>query len=223
MDYDYKTTFFFKSNNREYFLFKVLRRINDKDEDDLKFIFNDPKSGTGNIYAEEGRTLKDEDIIYPYGEVSYHPDGSFLHKFPEYPDPTKEYMNPQGTGFRRRRLDEIEDWEPLFQYDIFDYKLLRKKKPVPNHEKYVIGSSNSFFNGSSLELLIILVNESFEFESSESTVELIDRYKGIGRDLDLILAFTKISKKGNYLNFKDSNKKFFSNLNVIHILKKKNA
>jgi len=197
--------------------------IGNEDRNDLKFIFNDPKAGTANIYAEEGTVFQDEDVVYPYGEVSYHSDGSLMHKFPNYPDSSKEYINPQGEGFRRRELSEIEEWEPLFEYEIFDYNLLRKQKKVSSEEKYVITSENNFFNGSSLECMLILANKSFDFAPSEDKLELIDRVEGITEDLDLIITFVKIKKQGHWVKFKGSDERRFSNLNVIHVLKRRNT
>ena len=99
----FKKTFFFRVTYKDFFLFKLIN-IGYGNNDDLKFIFTDPKSNTANIYAEEGPVIQEKDIIYPYGEMTYHSDGSLLFKFPKYPDPSREYMNPQGKGFRRKKL-----------------------------------------------------------------------------------------------------------------------
>lgn len=157
----FKKSFFFRSKDKKYYLFKLIN-IGDENRNDLKLIFNDPEAGTGNIYAERGTVFQGEDVIHPYGELSYHSDGSLIHKFPNYPDSSKEYINPQGEGFRRRELSDIEEWEPLIEYEIFDYNLLRRQKESASEENYIIESDYNFFDGSSLECILILANKSFE-------------------------------------------------------------
>ena len=78
----YKNNIVFQFEGNEYFLFQILNFGNKTDE--LKFIFNDGKFNTAIIYNKDTGIQKFDDVLSKFGESTYHSDGSFFYKFPNF-------------------------------------------------------------------------------------------------------------------------------------------
>ena len=160
-----------------------------KDTDDLKFIFNSPGVSTTLMFMKDQAKYPDDAVIRPYGEITYHSDGSVLYKFPQGGStPSSEYSNPHGKGFRRIPLNQIDDWEPLIQAWILRYQDLRRDT---FNDQVFVPRNTRIFNGDPFEYLLLLVNETHSLPDMQSPDELLFRVKGIAESIDLLLVFSK--------------------------------
>lgn len=213
----FKKNIIFLSNEIEHYLFQLINIGKDKDQ--LKFNFNDPKSATAIIHTETKLTINDNTLINDYGEASYHSDGSFILKFPNYPIKSKQYFNPKSEGSRRRPLNEIIDWEPLFRYDIFDYKSCRKKKIIKETDKFIF-EQDSIFNGNSFSCIINLVNKNINLPLHNNKFEISTRVNNVTETLDLWLVIAPLNKNGNYIKLEPGGKEIFSQNNYLEAIEK---
>ena len=201
----------------------LLRVLNyGKDRDDLKFTFLDKRFQRGVTYTKESLHLKRDDIITDYGEITYHSDGSVLWKHPRYPIESGRYINPKEVGFRRRKLSEINDWEPVAHYEVFDYRISKVDNEFIREkaDKINLVTNNIVFNGESFACIINLVHKNYNLPKINNPTEELLRISGITDTLDLWLIISKIDKKGNYLEIEGMNKKVFTTSNLIQVVEK---
>lgn len=212
--------FIFNHEGGPYMLLRVLNYGTNSDE--LKFTFVDKRFQRGVIYTKESFRVKEDDIITDYGEITYHSDGSVLWKHPRYPIDSEKYINPKEEGHRRRRLSDIDEWEPLVKYEVFNYR------PCGVDEKYIKEKSDkiymvknkSVFNGQPFICLVNLVHKNYNVPGSIHSTEEILRIPGITKSLDLWLVISNISKAGNYLEIDGSDEEIFITNNIVQIVEK---
>jgi hypothetical protein len=201
----------------------LLRVLNyGKDRDDLKFTFLDKRFQRGVIHTKESLTLKRNDIITDYGEISYHSDGSVLWKHPRYHIETDKYINPKEEGFRRRKLSEITDWEPIAKYEVFNYWICKVNNKFIQEKsgKIILVSNRIVFDGKPFGCLINLSNRDFNPPNFDNPTEEILLIPEITNNLDLWIVIYKIDKKGNYLEIEGMDKKVFTTNNIVQIVEK---
>jgi len=199
-------------------LFQVLNFGNKSDE--IKFVFSNSKSNTSIIHNKNTGIQAINDVINKYGESTYHSDGSFFYKFPNYPE-NKQYNNPHGEGMRRTPLDQIAMKESLFHYEVFRYQLCRKKKTIPAKEKISV-QNEIFFDGTPFGCIIMLINKRYSFyETSNREDKVFIRLKGITDNLDLGIVFGKLTYKGHTIYDESLGKNIFTDNNHIQIVEDK--
>jgi hypothetical protein len=213
----FKQNIIFKSKGIEYFLFQIINI--GKITDELKFNFNDNQANTSVIHNKTTDKIEIDDVINPFGESTYHADGTFLFKFPNYPLKEKIYNNPNGVGERRKPLKEIFDFEPIFNIEIFQYRLCRKTGNLK--EKFEI-NNELFFNGEPFGCIVLILNSKYhDFPETNDKSSNSIRVRNITENLDLGLAFAKIYRKGRFIFDTELKMNIFSNNNFIEIVKKK--
>lgn len=214
----YKNNIVFQFEGNEYFLFQILNFGNKTDE--LKFIFNDGKFNTAIIYNKDTGIQKFDDVLSKFGESTYHSDGSFFYKFPNFYLKKEQYSNPHGEGTRRTPLGKIFEDEPLFHYEVFRYQLCRKKKTISTNEKYLI-QNDIFFDGNPFACVIMLINKNYSFyETYNQPHGIFIRLLNIAENLDLGIAFGKLSYKGYTIFDESLGRNLFSDNNRIQIIEK---
>ena len=212
----FKQNIVFTSNRKEHFLFQIMNI--GKNTDELKFIFNDNKTHSSIIHSKEQGKIETYDVINPFGESTYHSDGTFMFKFPNYPLKEKIYSNPHGIGERRKPLNEICDFEPLFNMEIYQYRLCRKSGTIK--EKIEITNEN-FFNGEPFGCVILILNKYHDFYEINDESSRTVRIKSIAENLDLGLVFGRLNRKGRNIYDSTSMRNIFSDNNYIEIVEKK--
>ncbi|HMN17939.1 MAG TPA: hypothetical protein PKD03_09995 [Ignavibacteriaceae bacterium] len=214
----FKKYIIFLNNGKEHYLFQIINI--GKKTDELKFSFNDPSCYTAVIQSEIRLTLNDSTIINSYGEATYHSDGSFIIKFPNYPIKSKQYFNPNKKGYRRTPLKSIIDWEPLFKYDIYDYDICSKQNEIKDLEKYVL-TNDYIFNGASFSCLINLVNKNYKVPQHNKFDEISIKIESITSDLDLWLVVSPLKESGYYIKLEPGEIEVFSRNNHLQTIEKK--
>ncbi len=217
----YKKTIVFNYNSKEHFFFQIVN-IGENGVDDFKFIFNNPEGGTSNIYMDEGLRVDNDSVITPYGELTYHPDGSLLYKFPKYPIKSREHINPEDTGYRRTPISKIKDWESLFTFKIYDYNLCRLRYELDTEEKYVINNLDVIKSGLPFYSLVSFVRDSFilpkpHFARLEKNILI----KNIGEDLHLWILLSPAVDNSYLVDVSGKRKNVYSKNNKIEIMERK--
>ena len=215
----FKKSILFYYNNNEHFLFQAMNF--GKHVDELKFSFNDPKTGTHLIHNRKTGIIDKLDIMNKYGELTYHADGSFLFKFPNYPLKDKIHINTSAVGNRRKPLNDIKEWEPIFHYEVFRYDACKRYKAINPKEKYAL-QNDIFFNGISFGCVVSLVNKNhYTYPTHNEDDSIYIRIEGVTKELDLCLAFGKLKEKGRILYMSEIGKEIFVNNNYLRIVEKK--
>lgn len=208
----FKASIFFTDLAGEHrFLFKIINY--GKDTDELKFIFNHPKSYNAVIFNEQGTKYPEESVIRSYGEVSYHSDGSLLWKLPETPEGQRTVIdNPHGTGSRRTPLSAIKAWEPVVLVNIIRYN---NCFPELTDDAKILPSSPRIFNGDPFEYHIFLGHMRYGDPPNSGESELIFRVNDIGQDIDMMIWVRKSDYSGE--PFKLGKTTIWNNNNRIRI------
>ena len=200
-------------SNITHFLFQVLNF--GKSTDELKFVFNNPESGTGGTYTPNLDRYSHEDIIRLVPEVSYHSDGSLLFKMPSYSKRTSTvYRNPQQPNYRRTPLSMIDRWEGFLLYRVHNYQICQKVN-VSNAEFLTIAPS--WFDGTPFECRLFLGSKSYPTPIPSDDI-LVQRFSQISRQLDLLILFSKIKARGFPMRIGDTDQVVWSTSNVIEII-----
>ncbi|MCW9705785.1 hypothetical protein [Fodinibius salsisoli] len=215
----FKKSILFNFKGEDHFLFRVINYGDS--ENHLKFNFFEKKVPRGLISTEKTNIIGKKDIVTGYSEFTYHSDGSLLEKFPTYPVKSMKYKNPHGAGHRRRPLNEINDWEPLFKYEVLNYRVNEIPQDHFSQEDEIYGFKNErIFNGNSFHVLVNLAHVKFEGPKSISPYEISKRIKGITENLDLWIVIAPIRKVGNYLKIEGMEKPIFSTNNHLQVVYK---
>src|ERR1035437_1488832 len=217
----YDKIIIFSALEENQLLFRIINYGNKTDE--LKFLFTTGLLSPGVIFTVEKNKLMDDDVITDYSEISYHSDGSVLFKFPHYEIQAKKYNNPKEKDYRRRPLDSIEDWEPLVNYEIYNYRFTKIEEnfAIEHSEKIFQLAPHPVFNSPRIGCIISLVNKDFKLPISDSSLELNTRITGITDKLDLWIVISPITKDGNYLIVEGFEAPVFSDNNSIEVIEKK--
>lgn len=210
------TSVFFKNNKgEEHFLIQVLNF--GKDRDELKFIFNDPDSQTRATYTEKEGVLDDTALMRARPEITYHNDGSLLHKLvADDQDPRTIYKNPGGQGSRRKPLDAIGFWEPFLQYKIVDYKLCRKKSAS---NVTFLPKNDLVFDGTPFMALFYLGSKDNPTPIPRD-IEVSFRLADIAESVDLLVIVTKSRYYGQPIKIGQSDTVVWSSNNVLEVIER---
>jgi hypothetical protein len=149
----------------------------------LRVSFIYPSAGTGVVYSDTSTFTDPTDILAMSGEVTYHSDGSFLHKFPNQPvhnSPT--YKNPFGSGARRTPLNKLTGWEPILAYTVVNYGICRKPY---SEDGFLVPYNPHLFGGEPFVCLIGLGADSNSLPDVDLTKEVVVRIKDVGDGIDL--------------------------------------
>lgn len=217
----YKKSILFSDNSNEYFLFQIVN-IGKESEDDFKFIFNNPDDGTSNIYMDDGLKFDKETVVSNYTELTYHPDGTILYKFPKYPIKSRKHINPESTGYRRTPLTKIKNWESLFIYKVYDYNLCIVKQKFGTEEDYIIKDFEVINKGLPFYAIVSITTDIFVppklYNSNlEKNIIIIN----IGQNLNLWIALTLAMENGYGIEMEGWRKNIYSKNNKIEIVERK--
>jgi len=200
--------FFVDSQGEQRFLFKLINY--GKDTDELKLIFNHPKSYNAIIYNEEGKNYPEESLIREYGEISYHSDGSLLWKLPKTKEGHRKVIkNPHGTGKRRTPLSALQGWEPVASGNIIRYNNCGTGLTDDAH---ILPSNSLIFNGDPFEYHIFLGHMKYSSPPNNGQDELIFRVNDVANNIDMIVWVRKSEfsgepfKIGNTTAWNDNNR-----------------
>ena len=215
MNYE-KSIYFCDKAQEQYFLFQIVNF--GKDCEHLKFIFTSHKDATSITYTESADSFEGKDIITQHAEITYHSDGSILHKFPKHNNSSGPfYVNPFGTGIRKLSLKKIRDWIPVINYKISDYSLCRKKKvkfPV------MIPQNEVIFDGSPFECIIYLGHMDYANPPNDNPTEMLFRLNNVAKNLDLIIWLFKTAFCGQKHRIPNTTIDIVAR-NVIQVVEKK--
>ena len=214
----FKKNIIFQHGDNYYYLFKILN-FGKEDTDELKFNFSNPSGGTGIIYIEDELNLDDDSIITSYGEMTYHQEGEIHHKFPKYPIKERQYINPLGKGTKKQPLQEITEWEPLFELSIYDYELNRIKTDIKTEDSYIVNDYTVTNAGYPFRIVTALVKGEYKPFSFISENRYMRNFilKNVCTNIHLWMKFTPLEQNGYNITMKNG-KKVFSINNTITIL-----
>ncbi len=206
------SVYFHDADSQEYFLFQILNF--GKDEDELKFIFNHSRSGTGGLYFESNDEFTGSELVRLQPEVTYHNDGTLHWKLPSYSNrTTREYKNPRDGRYRRSPLGDIQRWSPIIRYTVVNYSLC--KKPSPTNPIF-LPQNSTLFSGTPFECMIFLGNKANPTPIAKPT-ECVHRV-GIANNIDLLVCIYKSKYKGRKIRIGNTNHSVFTKHNVVEIV-----
>lgn len=193
----FSRSIFFIDNNGEYrFLFRCINYGGENDE--LKFIFEHPKSYSPILHIDNDQKYPDDIDITFYGELSYHSDGSLLWKLPNYPIiRSTKYDNPHGPGARRTPLSAIDEWEPVVLGNIIRYN---DCKAILLDDSIIVPENQNIFSGQPFEYYIFLGNLKYQIPQNNKSNEMVFRIEDVAQNLDLLIWFRKSDYKGFLFN-----------------------
>jgi len=210
----HRSVYFEDGKSDKLFLFQLINF--GKNTDELKFAFNYPAAGTGTVYSPPSTFSDAGDIVGTSGEITYHSDGSFLHKFPnQIPDGGPSYVNPFGTGLRRTPLNQLTEWEPILVYTVVDYGICRK--PLSG-DAFMVPFNPHIFEGDPFTCVIGVGSSANVLPSVDPTQEVVTRIPSIGNGLDLVLDFTKTKYRGREIRVPDTDIRIWSKHNELRVL-----
>ena len=209
--------YFRDTKGEEYFLFQVLNL--GKDTDELKFVFNDPNSGTAVKYSEIKGKADKSDIIRLCPEISYHSDGSLLQKSVGYsPRHSTVYKNPHGEGWRRTPLENIGFWEPFLEYKVVDYRICKK---VESTNPIFLPNNSILFQGNPFECIFYLGSKD-NVRTKGSDDHIAFRLKEMASSVDLLVVVKPTTYSGEEVQIGDSDIKVWSTNNIIEVVERAN-
>lgn len=214
--FDYSVFFFDCDNNRR-FLFRVINY--GKEADELKFIFIPTGLGLGFTYFENLDTFTESDLVGQYAEVTYHKDGTLLHKFQsDKRGGESRYKNPAGTGRRRTPISQLREWEPFVRYTIVDCSSL---KVIKSDRAFSIPHDSTIFNGDPFICTLFLGHKIYACPPNNSPTEMIYRINDVARNVDLILWFYKSDYQGRLMQVGKSDLTIHLRANIIEVVEKR--
>jgi len=117
-----KTIAFRSKDGYSRLLFRILNI--GKLTDEMKFQFIEPDQHSAVTYSENKNYHSKSDILASYAEITYHNDGTLLHKFPKpFGESGVKYINSHGIGEKRTPLNNINGWESVIRLNISNYSL----------------------------------------------------------------------------------------------------
>ena len=205
-----KSIFFKNTAGQKFFLFQIINT----GDDNLKFIFNQKREGTGTVYMPKGHFQpSSDDVVSLYSECTYHRDGLILIK----PDGHKQ-INPYGDGKKRKSLSQIQEFEPVIKYTVLDYAVCRKSQ---SSNSELLPKNNNIFNGDSFECVVHLGHLRYANPQNSQVHEIIYRINDVAQNIDMILWIYKSDKRGYVFTLPNSQVKVFSTNNVVEVVEKK--
>ena len=188
-----KVKIYFKRDGRCYKLFSIIQLGKDG-EVDLKItgFYNNFVEIAKNTLDDKGYHTEEEmeeSRIVSHAEMSYHKDGSFLHKIKDSPEP--EYINPYGHEERWVRTDAIEDFQPILNIAIRRMEIFNKSSLVPalkSRETSYICENDDFFDETGTYLLILYIRNKKHTVNCYTSAKLYsDVIIELNKNLDLCI------------------------------------
>lgn len=146
-----KIKVFFKMNNRFYGLFNVIQ-LGSNGIVDLKITnyYTLMAMVNDNVRNPEKGFLTEDELKHTKfiekAEMSYHKDGSCLHKYKD--NKIIKYSNPYGQGERWTPTDEITDFQPIFNIAIRRMEIYNRSYetlfPKPKEQIFVCDNDDFF-------------------------------------------------------------------------------
>jgi len=212
----YRKDIVFVADGKEHFLIRVMNI--GKSSDELKFSFNSHSNSSFVLHSRNTGIIDEQDIQHPYIEATYHSDGTFMFKFPNYPLAEKTYSNPHGKGIRRISLNKIMDFEPIFQVEVFQYNLCERITKTNNNYKLF---NNDLFNGEPFACIIGLLNCQYsDFLETNNKSSLSVRIRNIGEGLDLGLILGRVNHPGHIIELANTSQNIFTNNNHVQVIQR---
>ena len=185
---------YFKMNNRCYGLFNIIQmgkngivdlKITDYYNNLLILTPNTPNCEKGYLTENE---MNDSKFVH-YAEMSYHKDGSFLHKIK---DRNKvEYSNPYGEGERWVATNDILDFQPILNIAIRRMGIYNKSCESPilkSKEIAYICENDDLFEIKGTYLLILYIrNKTLPLNCFTTSQVYSDIIGSLNEELDLCI------------------------------------
>lgn len=157
-----KIKVYFRMNGRCYGLFNVIQ-MGEIDDVDLKItdyysglIIASKTNGNDKGYLTEQEM--DDSRFIQNAEISYHKDGSILHKVKD--GYQAEYFNPYGTGERWTSTNSIKDFQPIMSIAIRRMAIYNKSCLTPKQkskELVYICENDDLFEPTGTYLVILYI------------------------------------------------------------------
>lgn len=159
-----KIKLYFKLNNRFFVLFNVIQMGKDGAVDlkitdyftHVSLLSKEIDPNKGFLTEKEFDSCK----FVRRAEISYHKDGSFLHKMMDNTNP--DYLNPYGQGERWTATDSIIDFQPIMNIEIRRISIYNKSflQPITKtKEKTYICENDDLFEKNGSYLLILYIRK----------------------------------------------------------------
>jgi hypothetical protein len=127
--------------------------------------------------------------------MSYHKDGSFLHKFKD--GGNIEYSNPYGVGERWTSTDSISDFQPVFHIEIRRMQIYNKYSIAPilkSKETAYVCENDDLFEPQGTYLVICYIrNKKFPVNRYTTSQSYSDIMTSLNDELDLCILIQRHS------------------------------
>ena len=200
MDRGEKLKVFFKMNERYYGLFNIIQMgVNGIIDLKITNYYNNLAIVAENIQDEEKGYLTEEEIeksrFIHQAEMSYHKDGSFLHKFKDRGN--IEYSNPYGEGERWTSTNCINDFQPIFNIAIRRMSIYNKSSEsliLKSRESAYICENDELFEPEGTYFLICYIrNKNFPVNRFTNSQSYSDIITPLNDELDLCILIQRHS------------------------------
>lgn len=188
-----KIKVYFKMNGRYYGLFNVIQMGKDGIVD-LKITdyYNNMAILSKNTNDEKGYLTEkemDEFRFVQHAEMSYHNDGSFLHKIKDNIKP--EYSNPYGQGERWTATNSIENFQPILNIAIRRMDIYNKSSlaPIvkPKETAYVCENDDLFEKSGTYLVILYIRNKKLSVNCYTSVQLYSNILTELNEELDLCI------------------------------------
>jgi len=188
-----KIKVYFKMNGRCYGLFNVIQ-MGKNGTVDLKITdyYNNIIIKSESCNIDNGYLTEDEMEASKFiqrAEISYHKDGSFLHKTMDGSKP--EHSNPYGQGIRWTSTSSIQDFQPVINIAIRRMEIYNKSSLIPilkSKEKAYICENDDLFETSGTYIVILYIRNKKLTINCYTSVQLYsDIITELNEELDLCI------------------------------------
>ena len=188
-----KIKVYFKMNGRCYGLFNVIQMGKDGIVD-LKITdyYNNVVIVSKNTNDEKGYLTEkemDESRFVQHAEMSYHKDGSFMHKIMDGAKP--EHSNPYGQGERWTSTSSIQDFQPIMNIAIRRMDIYNKSTLSPmlkSKEMAYICENDDLFEKKGTYLVILYIRNKKLTVNCYTSMQLYsDILTELNEELDLCI------------------------------------
>ena len=200
MDRGEKLKVFFKMNERYYGLFNIIQMgVNGIVDLKITNYYNNLAIVAENIQDKEKGYLTEEEMeksrFIHQAEMSYHKDGSFLHKLKDRGN--IEYSNPYGEGERWTSTSCINDFQPIFNIAIRRMSIYNKSCNTPilkSRESTYICENDELFEPEGTYFLVCYIrNKKFPVNRFTNSQSYSDIITSLNDELDLCILIQRHS------------------------------
>lgn len=188
-----KIKVYFKMNSHCYGLFNVIQMGKDGIVD-LKITdyYNNVVTVSKTTNEEKGYLTEkemDESRFVQHAEMSYHKDGSFLHKLMDGAKP--EHLNPYGSGVRWTSTSSIQDFQPIMNIAIRRMDIYNKSifSPVLKSKEtaYICENDDLFEKRGTYLVILYIRNKKLPVNCYTSMQLYSDILTELNEELDLCI------------------------------------